>query len=67
MTAVNIDARLEHADWPKRTPDKFADLIPTIKYDPDQPRDKQGKFTKATITVGSRQIMVVKPPRAARA
>lgn len=44
MTAVNIDARLENADWPKRTPDKFADLIPALKYDPTQPRDEKGRW-----------------------
>ena len=35
---MNIDANIKNADWPKRTPDKFEDLVQ--KYDPDQARDK---------------------------
>jgi hypothetical protein len=49
---MNIDAILTNADWPKRTPDKFADLVQ--KYDPNQPRGPKGspeggRFTKAQM------------------
>ena len=49
---VNIDAQIKNADWPKRTPDKFEDLVQ--KYDPAQAREpkgspKGGEFTFANI------------------
>ena len=38
------------------------------KWDPNQARDKRGKFTEqASVTVGDRQVTVVKPERATRA
>jgi hypothetical protein len=46
---INIDANIKNADWPKRTPDKFEDLVQ--KFDPNQPRHPKGskeggKFAK---------------------
>lgn len=41
---INIDAHIKNADWPKRTPDTFADLERAVKYDPKQPRDEKGRF-----------------------
>lgn len=66
---MNIDATLKNADWPKRTPDKFADLAVAQKFEETQhPRDRRGRFTDtASVTVGNRQIEVVKPERAIRA
>ena len=60
---INIDAVITNADWPKRTPDTFADLGLVKKR--EYVRDEKGRFAEvATITVGDRQISVVKPRRA---
>lgn len=51
---INLDAVLSNADWPKRTPDKFADLVQ--KFDPSQPRDEQGQWARlrgGPDTIGS--------------
>lgn len=44
---INIDARLEDADWPKRTPDKMSDLgaPTTLEFNRDQARDELGRWT----------------------
>ena len=64
---MNIDANIKNADWPKRTPDKFSDLVQKFE-EAKHRRDKQGRFAdQASVTIGDRQIAVVKPRRAAMA
>lgn len=41
---IRIDARLEDADWPKRTFDKIAKFA-TAEFNPNQERDEHGRWT----------------------
>lgn len=50
---MNLDANLKNADWPKRTPDHFEDLVK--KFDPSEPRDTKGRWTKGGKTPQERE------------